>query len=726
MHPILIATVALVGLPILLHLLMKQEPKRLPFPALRLLKIKKKTNQRKLRLRHWLLLAMRMLLIALFGLTLYQPTFFSEGTFLTAEQPVNAVLVIDTSPGMGYRVGPVTRLDEARRRALELLDDLPTGSRVAIIDPADTNPGWEQTVSDARTKLEAIREPHGAAVPVSVGVAAGYQLLRTADQESEQTEPMPRLIAVFTDRSNGSWDAKRNDDLVKFRDTVPAPPPSHAVFDVGVDKPADVAITAAELRPQIVSAGQPVRVTVTVSALGPDVTTAVVKAKLDDATSAERKPVPRLVSGSPAAVAFEFNNLARGVHQVEFALETDDNLPANNVRYLTFKVAESRKILTLADDPDDASFWAAAHAAKGEFECDVKRPNEQAEWSGYEAVCLINVADLGPLSEKLKPYLARGGKVIVAPGPNALLRSYDGATNEWMPGTPKTIVSTLNLFDEQTDPRYFGVNWATTDDADLKHPLLSDYVKWKRQGNIDVIKNPRKIWRFWDTEPAAGATVAVWYADSDDRAKRHPAVLEKAVGPGKVILLTTRLDPQFDRGEAWNDTWLDPTWAVAWPHQLLVYLATATSDANFNFTTGDAVPVPIPKGTTVTKLQLSGPGVKALDATIDLAERQSEVRLPASRTTTPGNFRVTAGPAKDGFSLNAPATESDLNKLDAAAFEPVTGPNSVVPVEKSVKLRDLIVTKFNQPVDLFPWLLIGVLILLAVEGVLANRFYRKV
>src|SRR6187402_3452166 len=101
MHAILIATAALVGLPILLHLLMKQEPKRLPFPALRLLKIKQKTNQRKLRLRHFLLLALRMLLIALFGIALYQPTLLSDGQFWRAEQPVGAVLIIDTSPSMG-------------------------------------------------------------------------------------------------------------------------------------------------------------------------------------------------------------------------------------------------------------------------------------------------------------------------------------------------------------------------------------------------------------------------------------------------------------------------------------------------------------------------------------------------------------------------------------------------------------------------------------------------
>jgi hypothetical protein len=32
----------------------------------------------------------------------------------------------------------------------------------------------------------------------------------------------------------------------------------------------------------------------------------------------------------------------------------------------------------------------------------------------------------------------------------------------------------------------------------------------------------------------------------------------------------------------------------------------------------------------------------------------------------------------------------------------------------------------GQPVDLFPWLLIAVLMLLVLEGLVANRFYRRV
>ena len=93
MHPLLIATVALVGLPIVIHLLLKQQPKRLLFPAIRFLVQTRKSSQRKLRLRHLLLLALRVLVIALFGLALYQPKLLSQGLNLAAESPVRWIAV---------------------------------------------------------------------------------------------------------------------------------------------------------------------------------------------------------------------------------------------------------------------------------------------------------------------------------------------------------------------------------------------------------------------------------------------------------------------------------------------------------------------------------------------------------------------------------------------------------------------------------------------------------
>src|SRR5215203_2995437 len=79
MHPIFIAGAAVLGLPILLHLLLRQQPKKLVFPAMRFLRQRQKTSQRRVQLKHILLLILRCLLLALFALALFQPSLSTGG-----------------------------------------------------------------------------------------------------------------------------------------------------------------------------------------------------------------------------------------------------------------------------------------------------------------------------------------------------------------------------------------------------------------------------------------------------------------------------------------------------------------------------------------------------------------------------------------------------------------------------------------------------------------------
>src|SRR5438105_912942 len=137
-HPLLLGGLIFVGVPVLLHLLMRQKPKHLLFPAVRFLLQRRRTNQRKLQLRHLLLLALRMLLLVCICLALARPKVFSDRlNGLSGDRPVAAVFIFDTSPSMDYKSGGKSRLDEAKRRGQELLDDFPEGSRVAVLDTAD-------------------------------------------------------------------------------------------------------------------------------------------------------------------------------------------------------------------------------------------------------------------------------------------------------------------------------------------------------------------------------------------------------------------------------------------------------------------------------------------------------------------------------------------------------------------------------------------------------------
>lgn len=739
MHAILIATVALVGLPILLHLIMKQEPKRLLFPAIRFLEKRRKINQRKMRLRHWLLLALRMLIIGLFGLALYQPTIAGSlgGLNFAGEQPVAAVFILDTSPSMGYLSNGRTRLGEAKRRALELLDDLPGSSKVAVLDPADPGGSWELSVADARKKLEELKDPKGVAVPVTTALAAAYQLLRTVDQEAEGQDPMPRLVAVFSDRAAACWDASRAEDLKKLRETIPPPAVSHLFLDVGIDQPSNVALTAVEMKPQILPKDADVVVNATVSAAGESVDASVV-CKLLTVENAVEKKIVKVPGGGSAGVGFTFDGrkLKPGLHQIELSLETPDNLDADNVRYFTFKVAEPRKILTLASDPADADFWQLAHDVHGEFACEVRKATDELpSLTGYEAVCLFGVIDPTPLWPKLLPYVQAGGQLLVIPSSSPKQDGYRAKTEAsalLLPGSLKEKDPEVDLTAlPPTDKRREGAAWLL-DDAALRHPMFARFPEWKLKGNVDFLLTPRQAWRYWDFDKAEAGSVVVSYADSDDPKSRHAAVLERTVGGqrGRVVLLTTPMDILAEAGMPWNNYWkTESSWTVVFPNLLLRYLCGDPTDANFNFLTGQPVAVPLPKGDVKkgTKLQLEGRGVSGRDAEIELNEGQSEVRLPPNRTALPGLFVVSLESAKwrDGFSLNVPNDESNLTKVPEEAIEGLMGPKSVVPLTKDVKLRDVLTTQFNQPIDLFPWLLIAVLMLLCVEGLLANRFYRR-
>jgi hypothetical protein len=730
MYPLLIAGAALVGLPILLHLIMKQEPKRLVFPAVRFLQLKRRTNQRRMRLRHFLLLLLRCLLIALFCAALLQPRVRTSASIpLSGDQPVAAVLILDTTPSMGYAVEGKSRLDEARRRALELLDDLPPGSRVAVLDPAEPGGNWELSVGDARRRVEALKEPRGGGPPITNAILTAYQLLRTVDEETDASEPMPRLVAVFSDRAIESWRADRTADLKKALEQVPQPAVAHLFVDVGVDKPANVAILSAIPRPQLAGQSSPVTVTVTVQAAGPDVPAPVVRATLDNSGSPERKEIAPLTSGTPKAVTFIFKDLKPGWHQVELALETPDRLTFDDRRSVTFRVGEARKILTLVDDPDDAVYWKLAHDEKGDFGCDVRPADRVADFAGYDVVALLSVADPrspGPggttLWQKLGDYVRRGGKVIVMPGePNPT--AYDAGSEATAGVLPAKLA--------RVGGKETGASWVLDEKA-LRHPFLAPFNEWKLKGNIDVLRNPRRAFKFWEVEGYAPEAVVVSYDTDADPAKRAPAVLEKTFpGGGKVLLLTTRMDSPWDADrKAWNDYWetAESSWPVVFPHLLVRYLLGDSADAVYNFPTGQTVTVPLPPGGLANgkKLILEGPEVRGRDAEPEVGPGQTELRLPPGRTLTPGNYllRTEDRSWQEGFALGPPGEESNLDKVAVEAIEELFGKDSVIGVERELNLRQSIEGRFNPELRLFPWLLIGVLILFALEGYIANRFYR--
>ena len=123
---------AAISIPVLIHLLNRRRYRRVPWAAMRFLKISVDQNQRRMRLEDWILLLLRCAVVALLASLLARPVL--EGVSGVPGSKVAAAIIVDNSASMGYQEGGVTPLALAREAAHELLSGLPQGSPVVVGD----------------------------------------------------------------------------------------------------------------------------------------------------------------------------------------------------------------------------------------------------------------------------------------------------------------------------------------------------------------------------------------------------------------------------------------------------------------------------------------------------------------------------------------------------------------------------------------------------------------
>ncbi len=140
--PALLGGALLIGVPIVLHLIMKREVQQLMFPALRFVQRRRSLNQHRLRLRHLLLLALRCAIIALLAMAVARPTLRGAGGAAGKEGgPIATVLLFDNSLRMQYQHENQTRLERAKELGKWLVQQLPNDKPVTVIDRAGASGG---------------------------------------------------------------------------------------------------------------------------------------------------------------------------------------------------------------------------------------------------------------------------------------------------------------------------------------------------------------------------------------------------------------------------------------------------------------------------------------------------------------------------------------------------------------------------------------------------------
>lgn len=703
--PVLLGGALLVAVPIALHLIMRREVQQFVFPALRFVQQRKAVNQHRLKLRQLLLLALRCAVICLLAFALARPTLRGSGATGREDAPIAAALVFDNSLRMTYEFENQTRFDKARELAAWLLEQMPPDAPITVVDRASRYGGRESDKSAAELRIERL-------APSSVVRPLEDSLRDAVDWIKMQTDHRGEVY-VFTDLAAVDWS---EDALAAFKSRLDeAPGTSVYLIDVGVERPHNFALGSLRLSNQELAPNSLLQIDTDLSATGAaptnaDLTVEMHTIEASGGTQNRGQQVLKVPAADEAApIEFSLSGLPLGTHQGYVRVVADDPLDCDNIRYFTIEVREPRKVLLLGESTANTLFLREALApssvagvVRSKFACESRTFAELdgTTLADFDAVCLIDPNALTSTAwQSLTDYVHTGGGLGIFLGRNARR----DPLNE--PAPQQLLPAKLR--------------WQSRDETFLRptateHPTLrelaalGDAVPWSEF----------PVFKFWELEsPADDVYVLAPFANS------QPALVERRVGAGRVITMTTPVsDPAYD--DPWN---LLPTGPDPWPFLALAngiadYLVGA-GDKQLNYQAGQTAVLYLSPQEQVSSYVLDIPGAAPVRQTLT----PGQADLSVASTEALGNYRVRAGglggKLDRGFSVNCSPSISELAHVRNATIVDTLGKERVQ-IARSQEEIEVRVGQGRVGRELFPMLILLLALALGVEALLANRFYR--
>jgi hypothetical protein len=670
--------------PVVIHLIMRTKPRRMPFPALQFVRKTHKANLSKLKVKHLILLAMRMLALVLIAMLLARA--FLPGWFQVPDRTVPAatVFVVDNSGSMTYRTQGRSLLSRGKEMSRTIVTEhLPPGSRFAVVPTAATavSPTFLSDPNTAAEQINALDEGYGKGAPLAA-LSRAVSLLKGID--------MPRKEIVFvTDMTESSWR-----ELAGL--TVP-PGVRVTVVNVGAGKDTNVALGEVTVGSTHLPVGAETTVETTVSSahLG-----GVMNVRLElDGQAQPSRPVELPVGGSQT-VRMLVRAARSGTIHGKIVLERKDPLELDNVRYFTLQVAERPTMLLARErgSDDKTGLLVATAAAFGQHRW-VDRDTfaleelDAGKLSGAAMVLLPNVTYVSREQwAALRRYVREGGKLWVVAGANMSAQTYNSdAARSLMPAE-------LGVAEELDEP----VAWKP---ESYDHPLLHPF-----RVNPDFpLRQVRCSFRFRIKSLPESSTVVVPYADGVG------AVIERRVGQGRVLLWNC--SPLRDRS---NLARLGQYPLLA---QGVVRAYTRDATMKTMVGVGELATMRVPRSLGPATAAVKKPGQGAFNPVVVSPKRV--ISVPAE---APGHWDVQLTGEEEqttlGFSTNAPSGESDLAAVDpndartylpAEMLEIVSSPEQLRQEQRMV----------SEDLHIAAPLLLILLALMIGESWFANRFYKR-
>ncbi len=440
LQPWVLVALPLVALPLIIHLINQRRFQTVRWAAMQFLLAAKALSRGYSRLRHWLIMALRMAAVAAVILAVGRP--LSRGWLALAGggRPDSAIVILDRSPSMQAvaTAGGESKLDTGRRQLADSLATLRAGRVLVLSDPAK---GPEEVASPAEIVELVSAGPVAAASDLPALLQSGYDFIR------ENAAGTTELWICSDQRANdwkpddGAWGGIR-DAFAKLPQQVRVQLLSYAA-----PAPGNVAVRASNVRLETVGRDRRLVVTVAVSRQddGGRLTLPVKFEIGGISTAVDVELTGREAVLKNHVIPLERSAAARGWGRV--SIPADAN-PADNEFFFAYDAPPPRRSLVVAEDPAAGrvlELVAAIAPDKAAALVDLVPPGGLAAAAWDEAAALFWQGPLpeGRDAELVQAFLGRGGQVVFfAPDRPTTAEFVGCAWGEWTaPAKPATAES---------------------------------------------------------------------------------------------------------------------------------------------------------------------------------------------------------------------------------------------------------------------------------------------
>lgn len=671
----------LAGAPVVLHLLFRRKSPVVPFSTLRFIRSSIQRTAARKRIQQWLLLACRVLLMALLIWAIAQPARLLASRWLHHGSSPVAAIVADNSYSMLLQQNHVTRLDEVNDAIQDLLRNELRDAQVSIFTanpPPPDQPESLQTASAILSGWSAIK-PEPSPQPLADRVASAASFL-------DRQEASDKWLIVLTDLQNKEFP----------RPMPPFDGGRFVLLDLHASDPRSVGITKVSLDPpQPVPGVLSEAVVEIIGRAGDQRAVTVALTSLDGQETYKSSPtMASLDNGGRVELRFPIKLPNERFVGIKAQLSGDDDLPWDDTRTQLVEIPprQPTRLISPADTPAVRAAHLALDPNQGTL--DSWPLNVRTGDLSSDDRAAVAVLTHWPAESEIRQFTD-----LAQSGGNIILFLSPGLAEAW-PALPKSQQDALgNLLPSVPFAASTGGNIVMTSAHD---PLLSGLTD--DQGAFP----PAHIRRLLGFTPDRSTPPILGVANDTDTAPPQGLLFRKPLGKGFVYSIAT-LPDALDSNLATNPAFL--------PLLVRMCLPTAANSAGSNIELGQPVIFDSPLSADRSlNLQTPSGGSYAITGTDSGGARH----FIFSQATDPGFYIWRSANSTDPLAVaNAqlPASESELIFRPADSVMPHS--DNVVIARSMGDLRSKM-TQLTEPEPRWSGAVALVLILICLEALMGS------